>query len=224
MTTICHFDASAYTHSRIRRVAFASCFVYSPAGTGVVSERSRALRELLKAGEARSLFLYANHVRREVAANAALAEFLRPNSVLVPVPGRAPCVPDERSLAERLATALIRNGLGQRVWLGLKRVHRVRKSATAPPGLRPTVEDHYQSFGIEPGVTPPARIVLVDDVVTKGRTLLAAAICLREAFPFSEIRAFALMRTLGYCQGIHKLVDPCVGEIRWRAGDAHRSP
>jgi hypothetical protein len=159
-----------------------------------------------------------------VVANAALAEFLCPNSVLVPIPGRAPCVPDERSLAERLAAALIREGLGQIVWQGLKRVHRVRKSATAPPGLRPTIEDHYLSFAIEPDMAPAARMVLVDDVVTKGRTIFAAAICLREAFPASEIRAFALMRTLGYCQGIHKLVDPCVGEIRWRAGDAHRSP
>jgi adenine/guanine phosphoribosyltransferase-like PRPP-binding protein len=66
--------------------------------------------------------------------------------------------------------------------------------------------------------------VLIDDVVTKGRTLLAAATRVREALPGAEIRAFALLRTMGFIQGIDRLLDPCVGEIRWRAGDAHRNP
>jgi hypothetical protein len=35
----------------IARVAFASCYVYSPAGKGVVCERSRLLRTLLKEGD-----------------------------------------------------------------------------------------------------------------------------------------------------------------------------
>jgi hypoxanthine phosphoribosyltransferase len=86
------------------------------------------------------------------------------------------------------------------------------------------VGNHYDSFAIEPIQPPPTQVVLVDDVVTKGRTLLAAAARLKEAYPNTEVRAFALLRTMGLIEGVDQLLDPCVGEIRWRAGDAHRNP
>jgi hypothetical protein len=123
-----------------------------------------------------------------------------------------------------LAFALLNVGLGGTAWPGLRRVRAVRKSATAVPGNRPTVSVHYESFVLEPPPTAPKKIVLIDDVVTKGRTLLAAASRVQEAFPCSQIRAFALLRTLGLTSGIQQLLDPCIGEIRWKAGDAHRSP
>jgi hypothetical protein len=208
----------------IRGLAFASCYVYSPNGTGAESERSRVLLELLKAGEARVLFSYADRVRRILDANASLAGFLCPNSVLVPVPGSARSCAHDHLIAERLAAAFVAEGLGKGIWPGVRRVSRVRKSATAPPGARPTVAEHYESFAVERGVEAPSRVILVDDVVTKGRTLLAAATRLREAFPTSDIRAFALLRTMGLGQKVDRLLDPCVGEIRWRAGDAFRTP
>jgi hypoxanthine phosphoribosyltransferase len=86
------------------------------------------------------------------------------------------------------------------------------------------VGNHYDSFAIERVTELPRHVVLIDDVVTKGRTLLAAAARVQEAFPNAEIRAFALLRTMGLVQGVEQLLDPCVGEIRWRAGDAHRTP
>jgi hypothetical protein len=61
-------------------------------------------------------------------------------------------------------------------------------------------------------------------VITKGRTLLAAASRVQETFPYAQIRAFALVRTMGLISGVEQLLEPCMGEIRWRAGDAHRSP
>lgn len=226
MTTICRSEVApaAAPSKAIPAVAFASCYVYSPNGTGAESERSRVLRELLKAGETRFLSRYADRVRRELATNASLASFLGPRSILVPVPGSAPSCADDRSIAERLAAAFIAKGLGLDIWRGVRRVRRVRKSATAPPGSRPTVAEHYESFTVELGVATPSRIILVDDVVTKGRTLLAAAARLHEAFPTSDIRAFALLRTMGLGQKVDRLLVPCIGEITWRAGDAHRSP
>jgi predicted amidophosphoribosyltransferase len=119
---------------------------------------------------------------------------------------------------------LVAEGLGQHVWPGIRRVRRVCKSATAAPGSRPTVGNHYDSFAIESASTAPCHLMLVDDVVTKGRTLLAAAARLQEAFPAAEIRAFALLRTMGLIQGVDRLLDPCIGEIKWRRGDAHRTP
>jgi hypothetical protein len=206
----------------IRRVTFASCYVYSPRGAGATSQRSRLLRKLLKAGDERFILKYAIRVRQQVNEDAVLAGFLDPGHVLVPVPGSAPAVAGVVTVPEHLALALIEAGIGQDIWKGLYRIRPVRKSATSPPRSRPTVRTHYESFSVAAAVPP--RIVLIDDVVTKGRTLLAAAARLKDASPDSEIRAFALLRTMGRAGGVERLLNPCVGEIRWKAGDAYRNP
>jgi predicted amidophosphoribosyltransferase len=213
-----------------RGVTFASCYVYSPAGLGAASERSRHLRALLKTGDTHFLFKYAARVRQQVSENSPLEGYLRPTNVLVPIPGSARTGTGTVPVAEHLATALIEEGLGQGMWRGLHRIRAVRKSATAAPGARPTVANHYDSFAIEETAnldemsTLLQRVVLIDDVVTKGRTLLATAMRVQEALPNAEIRAFALLRTMGLIEGIDRLLEPCVGEITWRAGDACRNP
>jgi uracil phosphoribosyltransferase len=166
---------------------------------------------------------YAFRVRQQVAEDSPLAGFLGTDHVLVPVPGSA-TTRDRITVAGQLAAALLNAGLGGGIWNGLRRVCPVAKSATAAPGSRPTVSAHYDSFAIEPAGGAPSRVMLVDDVVTKGRTLLAAAARLQEAFPATEIRAFAMLRTMGLAEGVNHLLEPCVGEIRWRAGDARRTP
>jgi hypothetical protein len=208
----------------IRAIEYASCYVYSPAGAGAVCERSRLLRTLLKAGDAGFMLKYALRVRQQAADSPPLAGFFSASDVLVPVPGCAPSMTAGPWAAKHLAVALANEGLGGAAWPGLRRVRAVRKSATAAPGERPTVNLHYESFLIEEPPMILGRIVLIDDVVTKGRTLLAAASRVQEAFPCAHIRAFALVRTMGLIAGVHQLLEPCKGEIRWRAGDAHRSP
>jgi predicted amidophosphoribosyltransferase len=210
----------------IRAVTFASCYVYSPFGTCAISERSRILRAVLKAGDARFLVKYALRVRQQARELPLLTGFFDGTDILIPVPGSEPRSPGITSVTEFLAAALVREGLGRCAWAGLQRVRAVRKSATAAAGERPTVAMHYDSFAIERADADSGfgQIVLVDDVVTKGRTLLAAATRLHEAFPRARIRAFALLRTMGLIPDVNQLLDPCVGEIRWRAGDAHRNP
>jgi hypothetical protein len=210
----------------IPTIEYASCYVYSPSGTGVVCERSRLLRALLKAGDAAFMLKYAFRVRQQADESPQWAGFFGATDVLVPVPGSAPHSVGDPWAAEHLAVALINAGLCGQTWTGLRRVRPVRKSATAAPGRRPTVDVHYESFDIEPtpAVPTPERILLIDDVVTRGRTLLAAASRVQEAFPRAQIRAFALVRTMGMVAKVAQLLDPCRGEIRWRAGDAHRSP
>jgi hypothetical protein len=214
----------------IRAVTFASCYVYSPLGSCAISERSRLLRALVKGGDASVMFKYALRVRQRASEYPVLTGFFDATDILIPVPGSEPRDSAAISVTEHLAAALVREGLGRCAWTGLRRARAVRKSATAAPGERPTVGKHYDSFAIECSDPFPVlesesgQIVLIDDVITKGRTLLAAATRLRETFPLARIRAFALLRTMGLIPEVKQLLDPCVGEIRWRAGDAHRNP
>lgn len=154
--------------------------------------------------------------------------------VLVPVPGSGPSQPVDW-VGARLAWCLKEVGLATEVWPILRRQRAVRKSAFAPVGQRPSVLEHYASFAVEGMVSSNAlirrrsgegglQLTLVDDVITRGRTLMAAAGKLREAFPTAKICAFALLRTLGPDETLRRVLDPCEGEIHWAFGDARRCP
>ncbi len=209
-------------------ICFAACYAYSPSGEGPLCEQARALCARLKGADPRWLARFAVQVWWQRSARGQFAAVFRKPVVLVPVPGSGQS-PRGPWVGERLACALERAGLAQAVWPVLRRRTAVRKSAFAPAGERPSVLEHYRSLAIERaweegGAQRPARLVLVDDVITRGRTLLAAAARLREAFPGCEIRAFALMRTLGRGETPWRNPDPCEGEVRWLRGDARRSP
>ncbi len=224
MTTRCRCEPPVIRGVMIRCVPYASCYVYSPAGSSAASDRSRRLCELLKAGDERFIGKYADRVRQQIVASTPLEGYIAAEDILIPIPGSAPRSGGAASVAEQLSVALLAHGIGHGIWSGLRRVRAVQKSATAIPGSRPTVGCHYDSFAIEPASVSPRQVVLVDDIVTKGRTLLAAAACVQEAYPGVRIRAFALIRTMGLIPGVSRLLDPCVGEIRWRSGDACRTP
>jgi hypothetical protein len=212
------------THTAIREVAFASCYVYSPAGVGAICERSRLLRDFLKAGDARFMARYAVQVHQQSQDPMQLAGFFRPDDVLVPVPGSTPKSSAALWVAADLADALAREGLGALAWRGLHRVIAVRKSGTAARGARPTVALHYESLLMDHPPIAPQSVVLIDDVITRGRTLLAAATRVHEVLPNARIRAFALLRTMGLITDVKRLLEPCRGKISWKAGDAFRNP
>jgi hypothetical protein len=116
-------------------------------------------------------------------------------------------------------------GLAEAVWTGLRRATAVPKSSSAWPWYRPTVFEHLRSLSVEElALERLGSLVLIDDVVTKGRTLIAAAIRIHLLWPSVPIRAFALMRTMGLGERLDRLIDPCQGEIRWNGRDAYRSP
>ena len=124
---------------------------------------------------------YAGVVHRTSLCNPQLRVFA-PDVVLVPVPGSAPSR-DAAWAAGQLTWALSAVGLAGTVWPGLERRFAVRKSATAVTGERPTVREHFESLCVARLPASPPRIVLVDDVITKGRTLLAAAMRLHGKRP-----------------------------------------
>jgi predicted amidophosphoribosyltransferase len=178
---------------------------------------------LLKEGDARFMFKYAVRVRQQMEPTAGLAGFFLADDVLVPVPRSAPRAGGTWAAAE-LARALVEAGVGSTMWAGLHRISAVRKSATAAKGCRPSVARHFDSFRLDPPEIRPRRVIVIDDVITKGRTLLAAAARVREALPDTPVRAFALMRTMSLISDLTNVLDPCRGEIRWMRGDARRTP
>ncbi len=210
----------------IRSVEFASCYVYAPCGGCEVAAKSRSLRAMIKAAEPALVPLYARRVMRQAHRMPSLGEFFRAIDVLVPVPACEPNRSSRESLPDQLAEALVAEGLAASAWKGLLRVRPVTKSATAAPGHRPTVLTHYDSLSVVRGADLPdnAHLLLIDDVVTRGRTLLAAAMRLQQAFPQAHVTAFALLRTLGFKDHLQGLLEPCIGRIAWRAGDARRNP
>ena len=226
--TISHFEHcsaadSGRAHPPLATVAFASCYVYSPRAGGYVAEAARELCARVKAGDALWLPRYAGFVYRSSLADRGLAALFAPGAVLVPVPGSARTGTAPWA-ASRLALSLSEVGFALRLWTGLLRQYSVTKSATAPRAARPTVQQHYDSLvAVAPRALVP-RIVLIDDVITRGRTLLAAAARLRSALPYADIGAFALIRTQGFLPRIERLVEPCHGVVRWAGGDAQREP
>ena len=213
----------------LRNIAFWSCYIYSPRGPSYVSEESRVLCARLKSADPAWLPHYAGLVHEHAARHGMLSTLFARESVLVPVPGSAP---SGRGVwaAQRLALALQGVGLGGSVWPAIERRFPVRKSATALNADRPTVHQHYESFAVtgrwaaKPLPYPPTRMILVDDVITKGRTILAAAVRLHEAFPHADIRAFALVRTMGLVPDVSNPLSPCHGIVLWAAGDSRREP
>lgn len=155
-----------------------------------------------------------------------VTEFLAPDAVLVPAPRSAPLASKDALWPARiLCEALVRGGLGFEVLPCLVRTEAVRKSAYAGVGERPTPRRHYDTIRVELELlVRPARITVVDDIITKGATLLAAASRVGEAFPSADVRVFALVRTMGLVQDIEHILTPCRGRITYDGVSANRHP
>ena len=68
------------------------------------------------------------------------------------------------------------------------------------------------------------RITIVDDVITKGSTLLGAASRLAEAYPEARLAAFALVRTKSRQPEVERIDDPCLGKIQRFGDEGERTP
>ena len=151
--------------------------------------------------------------------------FLGADVVLVPAPRSAP-IRDATTLwpAQRICAQLVAGKLGKEVLPCLARTVAVPKSAFAASGERPDVSRHFETMAVEGALVRGKRITVVDDIITKGATLLAAASRVQEAFPEAEVRAFALLRTMGLVEEIDKIVDPCTGTVTLVRGEPFRVP
>lgn len=132
---------------------------------------------------------------REVLPGSVLEGLLEGGNVLVPVPGHARRVEGGLWVAERICHALVGEGLGSRVEVLVERIEStIQSSKVRSASERPSPRIHYQTMRVRPVLEKPERILLVDDVVTRGSTLIGSATRLQEMLPGVEIAGFALAR------------------------------
>jgi predicted amidophosphoribosyltransferase len=144
------------------------------------------------------------------------ASFFQADTLLVPTPRSSLMKEGTLWVPHRLATALTNCGLGKEVAQILKRVKAVSKAAWSTPEKRPLPREHYESMEVQKPLSEPGNILLIDDVITRGATLLGAASRLAEAFPDARICAFAAMRTITNESDFEKEYCPVVGRISLR--------
>jgi predicted amidophosphoribosyltransferase len=214
----------------LSRLEFGALLTYSPRGDSLEIRHSRDVMIALKrdgfVGNPQILMSewIAQTIQRKIAA-LPFASFFQQNTILVPTPKSSLMQPDTLWVPERIATALVRTGMGKNVASCLARAKPVPKAAFCAPRDRPTALNHYESISVQGSLSTPGEILLVDDVVTRGATLIGAANRLADVFTQSHIRAFAAMRTISNPYEFEKEYDPCVGTIDlWESGDTFRRP
>lgn len=215
---------------RLSRIEFGSLLSYSPRGMSGVERRSRTTMRALKDDEvviAKPPILMSDYVsdriKRDIT-NLPFSRIFENNPILVPTPSSSLMRTGTLWVPQRLANALVRKGIGKAVEACIKRVTPLPKSATSSAADRPKAAQHYDSVLVQKVFPEPEQILLVDDVITRGATLLGAANKLAEAFPKANIRAFAAMRTISSSEDFADTYDPCLGIIELRGEDAFRRP
>ena len=158
--------------------------------------------------------------------SSPLRAFLSGAICLVPLPRSSPILPKKwgPSLwpALRICEALIESGIGREIVPCLRRIESTRKSATAAQGERPGPHEHYATIDVQLGALPEgAAVLLVDDVITRGATMLGSAWRLQAAFPTVAMKGFAIALTRGAAEDIPDVIEPHVGRI-WDDGQSVR--
>ena len=208
----------------LSEVAYSALLAYSPRGTTPVSQKSRRVCYDIKSGDRATLQRAMEHLHTHASAEQVLEHVLGENVVLVPMPRSAPLVAGALWPAKAICDAIVGAGLAARVAPVLTRVSAVRKSATAAPGERPSVSQNYETLNAHADLDFGERIVVVDDVITKGNTALAAASRISEAYIEIPVSIFALVRTKGLVPDIDQIVDPVTGNVSLVGDEGLREP
>ena len=127
--------------------------------------------------------------------------------------------------AMRVCRALVDAGLAGDALPLLERVTPVHKSATARPQDRPRAQTHYESIHLSgPPLLDVQRLLVVDDVVTRGATLLACVSRIVDALPEVPVQAFGLVRTISNTEDFTAILHPVTGQIRLVGEETQRRP
>ena len=203
----------AKSPSLLSKVPFGSYLVYSPRGQSTVSKNSRDLCYKIKQDRAGVI----TEVVRRLAQDFAGTELdvvLGPDVMLVPAPRSTPLLEDALWPAARIADELHAARLGRQPRPIVTRAVPVAKSAFAARGGRPSPQQHLDSLRLESRIPLSGRVSVIDDVITRGATMLAVASLITRAYPGTTVAAFALVRTMSFVSDIKRIRAPVVGAVR----------
>jgi phosphoribosylpyrophosphate synthetase len=199
-------------------IEFASFMAYSVRGSEPDADNSRLWMSCLKSDRQLkdppqlTSQRIADGVKKRLGA-LPFTHYFGPHVVFVPVPSSSKLQPNSLWVPHRLSKALVVAGLGSSVEVLVEREHALSKSATSAPSDRPTAQRHFDSMKATDTGFVDAQFVLVDDVITRGATMLAAASRLADAFPNATIGCLAVMRAISGAAEFKGVVEPVIGKI-----------
>jgi len=210
------------------KLEFGSLLSYSSHG---ISESEREAREAMLLIKGDRYFgdppiLMSRFISNQIIKDGTLpfAHFFDTETILVPIPNSSLMKDQSLWVPHRIALALKDKGFGIGVADILRRIIPLPKAATSRPENRPTAAQHCQSLEVRDILMVPKQILLIDDIVTRGATLLGAANKLRKTHPDVNIRAFCAMRAISHSEDFQDLYDPRLGHITLIGDETHRSP
>jgi len=213
----------------ISEIEFGSLLTYAPRGTSKEANLARTVMTFLKNDKVMNSGIltseYMAQIIKKEINRLPFENYFNSNTILIPAPKSSLLKPGTLWVPERLTTALIKNGLGKASESCLERIKAVSRSSGQRIGAnRPKAFQHFESMNVKKLLFEPKEIILVDDVITRGATVLGGVNRLAEAFPSSKIRAFAMMRVMSDPDDFSDVEDPCVGIVTMIGEDTSRVP
>jgi len=216
---------------RLSQLEFGSLLTYCPRGKSGAAKKSKYVMLALKHDKVvdtsprAPMSQFIADLLKQKKSTLPFSSYFDGDAILVPAPKSSLMKPNTLWVPDRIASAIVRVGLAEKVLTCLSRVEPVAKAATSLAKDRPKPADHYRTIRVQKPLCQPSKIILIDDIVTRGSTLLGAANRLADVFAGTPIYGFAAIRTISNQSKFKKIYDPCIGTITLRAqGDTLRRP
>ncbi|MEY8758953.1 hypothetical protein [Chryseobacterium tongliaoense] len=186
---------------------FLTFLAYSPRGKSEIEIASRTVAGACKNGEVS----FSTRLSQRIKEND-LSDYFT-NAVLVPIPRSTPLVEGAVFPAKIICETLVYNGLGENVADCLSRAYAIPKSSGEfHADTRNTVQTHQDSLLVTPVLITEPTIIVVDDILTLGRTSMASVLKLQKVYPDKEIKIFCAVRTRGW-KILENIIDISKGRM-----------
>ncbi|MCT3788710.1 phosphoribosyltransferase [Elizabethkingia anophelis] len=180
---------------------FLTFLAYSPRGSSEIEIASRTVAGACKNGD----ISFSTRLSERLKEND-LSDYFT-NAVLVPIPRSTPLVEGGVFPAKIICETLVNNRLGENFADCLSRAYAIPKSSGEfNADTRNTVQTHQDSLLVSPVLLTESTIIVVDDILTLGRTAMASALKLQQVYPDKKIKIFCAVRTRGW-RNLENIID-----------------